>query len=115
MMRYASKTSDVRRTARGGSMPEMDTLQVKSPPSVLARMDGTALAAMRDDEAARASGKDVKTDWQKFLELKDLAATQPAKFADVYLPTYFGQLADTREQLINLQDQIKRPDGRNDG
>lgn len=81
------------------------------PTTVLNRMDGQALAALRRDSAARTSGDAVKTDWSTFYELKQMAGDNATGFAQVDLRRYFGSLApEERRSLINLQEQASKPD-----
>lgn len=78
------------------------------PTSVLNAMDGKDRDALEKQDAAHASGADIKTDWSTFYDLREAASKAPDQFAQTDLRRYFGNLNPTqREQLIDLQNQVK--------
>lgn len=78
------------------------------PTTVLNSMDGRMRDALEKEDAAHASGADIRTDWSTFYDLRAAAAQDPAKFARTDMRAYFGQLNPAqREQLIDLQNQVK--------
>lgn len=78
------------------------------PTSVLNGMDGRMRDALEKEDAAHASGADVRTDWSKFYDLRQMAATAPGQFAGTDIRQFFPDLNPAqREQLIDLQNQVK--------
>jgi hypothetical protein len=78
------------------------------PTSLLNGMDGRMRDALEKEDAAHASGADIRTDWSKFYDLRQMAATAPGDFAKTDIRQLFPQLNPAqREQLIDLQNQVK--------
>lgn len=78
------------------------------PTSVLNGMDGRMRDALEKEDAAHASGADIRTDWSKFYDLRQMAAVNPSGFAKTDIREFFPSLNPAqREQLIDLQNQVK--------
>lgn len=78
------------------------------PTSTLNAMDGRMRDALEKEDAAHASGADIRTDWSKFYDLRQMAATAPNQFATTDIREFFPDLNPAqREQLIDLQNQVK--------
>lgn len=78
------------------------------PTSVLNSMDGKMRDALEKEDAAHASGVDIKTDWSTFYDLRQQAAQNPNDFANTDLRELFPKLNPAqREQLIDTQNQVK--------
>lgn len=78
------------------------------PTSVLNSMDGKMRHALEQEDAAHASGADIKTDWSTFYDLRQSASLTPQQFAKTDIRQYFPKLNPAqREQLIDTQNQIK--------
>lgn len=78
------------------------------PTSVLNGMDGKMRVALQAEDAAHASGTDVKTDWGTFYDLRQQASTNPQQFAGTDIRQFFPKLNPAqREQLIDTQNQVK--------
>lgn len=82
------------------------------PTSVLSRMDGKTLMALRKDAKSAAAGEEVSTDWSIYYDLRKRIADDPARFTrEVDLRQYFPQLGKAqRESLIDLQTKASKPD-----
>lgn len=73
------------------------------PASLRAQMDPKAAAGLR-------AGDNVKTDWNRYAELRQMATGDPAAFKALDLRAEFSALAPAqRESLLDLQ--AKKPDG----
>ena len=78
------------------------------PTSVLNAMDGKMRVALEQEDAAHASGADIKTDWSTFYDLRQAASVSPQQFAQTDIRQYFPKLNPAqREQLIDTQNQVK--------
>jgi hypothetical protein len=78
------------------------------PTSVLNSMDGKMRVALEQEDAAHASGADIKTDWSTFYDLRQSASLTPQQFAKTDIRQFFPKLNPAqREQLIDAQNQIK--------
>jgi len=86
------------------------------PPSVLSRLDGRDLLALRrtqEEAADRAARREVKyptTDWDKYYELRREALSNPEAFKQRDLRREFPHLGRAeREGLIDLQSKADKP------
>jgi hypothetical protein len=78
------------------------------PSTLLAKMDGKTLLALRKDARDAAEGKAPKTDWDRYYLLRNEALTNPEQFARRDLRAEFPHLGKAeRESLIDLQ--TKKP------
>lgn len=90
--------------ARTGKISEI-------PTELLNRVDGRTLIAMKSDQRAALSGSQIPTDWNRFYELKQMASTDPAAFAQLDLRQDFGRLApEERRSLMTMQENVRKPD-----
>lgn len=84
-------------------------------PTILQRMDPKVLVSERriaEDRARVAAGGEskIRTDWDTYGGLRDMARTNRDKFLKEDLRRYFDKLAPAqREQLLNLQDSLAKP------
>lgn len=82
------------------------------PPSLWARLPGQTKRAIEQADKERLGGDAVHTDWSKFYELKQTAATDPAAFNKLDLRESFPSLAPSeRRTLIDMQTSTKTPAG----
>jgi hypothetical protein len=87
------------------------------PASLLAAMgDGHAAAirarqrAMVKAAEAEAAGRPVKTDWVKYLELRQQAQADPKQFSGVDLKQFVDRIAGPQlEQLMDIQTKVRDP------
>lgn len=83
------------------------------PRNVWNAMDGRAQLSLLKEEESNLRGDEVKTDWARYLELKELYASDPAAFRQVRLVNEFAALAPAqRKELIDLQ--TKSAEGNDD-
>jgi soluble lytic murein transglycosylase len=77
-------------------------------PSLLAKVPGDKLDSMRNFATQLAKGEEPKTDWARFADLMNEAATQPDTFAQRDLTLEAPHLARAElKQLIERQAKIK--------
>lgn len=81
------------------------------PASVLAQMDGRDLTALKDHARVKAEGRAVKTDFNTYYELSQMAAKEPEAFRSVDLRRYTNKLAEgDLESFARLQASSSNPD-----
>lgn len=82
------------------------------PASVRARMDQKVLRALEQDLANdRGTGDKVKTDWNRYADLRQMAVDDSAGFRALDLRAEFGRLAPAeREKLLDLQTKTDSSD-----
>jgi len=74
------------------------------PRALWRSMDGRDQMAVLNDEKNRIDGGKTATDWNRYYELKQLAADDPEAFRDLPLTRDFDKLGPSeRKELINLQ------------
>lgn len=84
-------------------------------PTILQRMDPKVLVSERrvaEDRARVAAGREskIETDWDTYGSLRDMARNNRDKFLKEDLRRHFDKLAPAqREQLIDLQDSLAKP------
>lgn len=84
-------------------------------PAVLQRMDPKVLVSERriaEDRARVAAGREsnIKTDWDTYARLRDMARNNRDGFLKEDMRRHFDKLAPAqREQLIDLQDSLAKP------
>jgi hypothetical protein len=62
------------------------------PTSLINAMDGRMRDALEKEDAAHASGADIRTDWSKFYDLRQMAAVNPSGFAKADIREFFPSL-----------------------
>lgn len=78
------------------------------PISVLRGMDGKERAALKATAATAAKGVDVKTDFQTYYGLRQMASEDPAMFKEENLMKYANLLSPAdRKELVKLQTDDK--------
>lgn len=81
----------------------------KIPVDVWMSTPGPSRSSIRSYLEAKASGRDIKTDFSVYYEAKQAAVEDPAEFAKLDLRNLFPALGDTeRKELINLQADIRQ-------
>ena len=82
----------------------------KLPPiGVLRRMDGKDRQALQDKQKADQKGEPVKTDVKAYLDVRQMASSDPAKFARIDLRTYAGTFStEDIKQLQGMQEAITK-------
>lgn len=84
-------------------------------PAILQRMDPKVLVSERriaEDRARVAAGREtnIKTDWDTYARLRDMARNNRDGFLKEDMRRHFDKLAPAqREQLIDLQDSLAKP------
>lgn len=72
------------------------------------QLDDTRRKGIMNYLSAKASGKDKKTDWEVYYDLKEKAGSDPATFQKVNLLDYQEKLSNSDlKKLIDLQTGIK--------
>lgn len=90
--------------ARAGSVDAI-------PPSVMSRLDGRTLIALRSAERTQRTAESVKTDWNTYGELRDMARDNPKAFASLDLRKYRAEVSDQDlRTLYSLQNTAAKPD-----
>lgn len=84
-------------------------------PAILQRMDPKVLVSERriaEDRARVAAGREsnIKTDWDTYARLREMARNNRDGFLKEDIRRYFDKLAPAqREQMIDLQDSLAKP------
>lgn len=81
----------------------------RPPQSIFRRLDGKSQYAINNALEAKARGQDdaVKTDWNRYADLREMALNDPAGFLKHDLRTEFPYLAKgEREGLLDLRDKL---------
>lgn len=80
------------------------------PSSVITRMDGRSLIALRNEAERQALGKPVQTDPTTYYELSQQAANDPQAFMNRDLRNDFSKLAPAqRRHFMDMQQKMKEP------
>lgn len=83
----------------------------RPPQSIFRRLDGKSQYAINNALEAKARGREdaVKTDWNRYAELRELALSDPAEFLRRDLRNEFPYLAKgEREGLLDLRDKLAK-------
>lgn len=79
------------------------------PTSMLNRMDGKERAAMEKYYTDTASGQKVKTNYDVYYKVRQMAADDPAGFSEQNLMVYRPYLSDSKmDELIKMQTDEKK-------